>query len=195
MVKSYQYEDRLVFKGEFYFRVKAKDIINIRQLYTVVHEWFVEEEWCDDEDKFPEHFIWDKRVGKFNDYIIYWNFSDPIGGDRFTQRSCTVEWRILGMKDIEIQHNGTKIKTQQGTVEIKTWWALEYDSDMIWREHWLLKHLLKFYVFRMFKKQFEIKRQKVFRDAKGLQSALKEYFNTFTFSSAKPDMERINALK
>ena len=195
MVKGFNPKDRLQFQGEFYFRVKGKDILNVRQLYTLAHEWFVEEEWAEDEDKFPEHFMWEKRNGKSKEYLIYWNFNYKDASDPFAQRSCMVEWRILGVKDIEIQHNGTKIQTQKGTVEIKTWWFQEYDSEKIWRKHWLLKHLLDFYVNRMFKKEFEAKRGALFRQAKSFQSALKEYFNIFSFDSAKPDMERVHNLK
>ncbi|MEM4755754.1 MAG: hypothetical protein QW594_01335 [Candidatus Woesearchaeota archaeon] len=183
--------DRKVFMYPFYFRIKATDVVNIKHLYTVMHEWFVEEEYCGDEKEFPEDFYYERRGGGEQMYLILWNFSkEPFGGP-FIRRQCVIEMRIVGIKNIEIQYQGAKIKTQKGTVEIKTWWYLVYDYNKEWRNHWLLKHFLEIYVNRMFRKDFDMRRQELLRDAQNLQAALKEYFDIFSFKTEKPDLKRI----
>ncbi len=192
MVEGMDPKDRKQFLSPFYFRVKGTDVINVKQLYTVMHEWFVEEEYCDgDDDKFPEVFYYESRKPSGKDYQIYWFFAKHPFGDTFFNRSVEIEMRINGIKDIEIQYNGNKIKSQKGTVEIKTWWYLDYDAEKNWREHWFLKHVLEIYVYRMYKRPFELKRQEVLRDAQSFQAALKEYLSLFSFKSVKPDLKRV----
>ena len=186
---------RKTFQDEIYFRIKAGDIIDIKKLYTMLHEWFVENEYCGDDDDFPERYMWERRTTKDRDIYVFWRFHGSPNGDNFYSKAVDVDIKFTGIKDTELMHNGQKFKTQKGTVEIKAWWNIEYDVEMKWRNHWLLKHFLEIYVHRMFKLDFEKHRQELLREAEDLQASIKEYFRLFSFKTGKPSVERVMNLQ
>ena len=65
-----------------------------------------------------------------NRYIyILWRFHKTPSGEKWFNRTVDVDMKFMGIKSAEATHNGQKFKVEKGTVEIKTWWSLEYDVN------------------------------------------------------------------
>lgn len=185
-------KDRLVYKENTHFRIKDVDVVNLKAFYTMFHEWFVEEEFCDDDADFPERYMRDRNHQKRGrEMLIIWRFSKEPGGVKFYQRTYDVLIKIVGVKDIEVMQGGTKFKMQKGTIEIKVWGHLEYDAEGTWREHWLLKHVLPIYVYRLIKNEMEEQRNQLIEETQTIQNIIKDYLNFLKYDDKSPNAQQV----
>ncbi|MGM5484560.1 MAG: hypothetical protein ACQEP1_01685 [Nanobdellota archaeon] len=184
---------RLIYKSNVYFRVKDVNVFNLKAFYTMLHEWFVEEEFCGDEDKFPEVYQRDRNSQKRGrELIIHWRFSKEPGGVKFYQRRYDVLIKAVGIKDAEVAQEGKKFKVQKGTIEVKVWGYLEYDAEMKWRNNWLLKHFLDLYVKRINAKDMDANRNLLIEEAETLQGIIKDYLNLLKYDDKSPDINQVH---
>lgn len=185
-------KQRLFFKQRFYFRVKDVDVFNLKALYTMVHEWFVEEEYAQDEKGFPEVYMRDRYTQKRGrEVLIFWRLHKHPFGINFYNRTVDVLIKIIGVKDIEVMQDGKKFKIQKGVWEIKVYGYLEYDVEHKWRDHWLLKHFLNFYVYRMTKKDMESHRNELMVEMQALQRAIKDYLSLIKYDDKQFNMKNV----
>ena len=183
---------RLEYKQPFYFRVKTVDVVNIKAVYTMMHEWFVEEEFCGDDDDFPEVYVRDRNSQKRGkEILVLWRLKKEPFGVTFYKRRFDVLIKMAGIKDMDIMQAGRKFRVQRGMLEIKVWSSLEYDSEMKWRNHWLLKYFLKIYVERLNTKEFDVHRWEVMRDSEAFQKAIKDYLNMVQHHDKQPDLKEV----
>ena len=186
-------DERKYFKGEFHFRIKDVDIFNLKAIYTMIHEWFVEQEFCKDEADFPEIYMRERITAKKGkEILVFWRFHQQPYGSVFYNRTYDVMIKCVGIKDVEVMQEGKKFKLQKGTFEIKVWAYLEYDAKKTWRKHPILKHLLEIFVKRIYKKEVEMHRAELKREVEDLQKVIKEYLNLLRFDSRRPDIKNIS---
>jgi hypothetical protein len=185
---------RKVFKEPFYFRIKDVDIFNLKALYTMIHEWFVEEEYCEDEDKFPEIYMRERITPKRGkEVLIFWRFHKKPFGVEFYNRTHDVLIKLIGIKDVEVMQEGKKFKLQRGSFEVKVWSQLEYDAKNEWRSHSILKHFLEIFVNRIYKKEMEMHREELKVEVESLQNSIKEYLNLMRYDNKRPDIKNVSS--
>lgn len=185
-------DERLTYKDSFYFRIKDVDVINLKSLYTMLHEYFVEGEYCGDEEDFPETYLRERKNGKGEkDVLVVWHLHKQPGGISFYQWWVDILIKVVALKDAEVMQGGKKFKVQKGAVEIKVWSGLEYDAEKKWRENWFLKHILHQYVYRINKKVMEKERNDVMNATREIQSVMKEFLSLVKYSDKKPDMKSV----
>jgi hypothetical protein len=184
--------ERLIFKDNFYFRVKDVDVFNLKAIYTMMHEWFVEEEYAKDEDDFPEIYQRDRETQKRGrEILIFWRLQKHPFGINFYQRVVDVLIKIIGVKDVEIMQGGKKFKVQKGVFEVKVWGFLEYDCEKKWRNHWLLSNFLDIYVNRITKKDMEVHRDELMKEMRAFQKAIKEYLNLIKYDDKRFNLKDV----
>jgi hypothetical protein len=171
-------KERLVYKSNVYFRIKSIDVFNLKAIYTVLHEWFVEEEFCEDDQGFPEIYFRERNTQKRGkEIILYWRFSKTPFGIKFYRRTLDLMIKVIAVKNVEVLQEGKKFELQKGLFEIKMWGYLEYDAEKHWRDHWFLKHFLEMYVKRIAKDDMEVHRNEMLRDVELFQRTVKDYMN------------------
>jgi hypothetical protein len=185
-------EGRKIFKDRFYFRIKDVDIFNLKAVYTMIHEWFVEEEYCDDEEKFPEVYMRERITPKGKEILVFWRIHKQPFGITFYNRTIDVLFKFVGIKDIEVMQEGKKFKLQKGTIELKVWAHLEYDAEKKWRDHPILKHFLEIFVNRIYKKEMEMHREELKVEMETLQNSIKEYLNLMRYDDKRPNIKNVN---
>lgn len=183
---------RLYYKERVYFRIKDIDVFNLKALYTVLHEWFVEEEYCDDDEAFPEIYLRERTTQKRGrEVLVYWRFQKEPFGVKFYNRTLDVMIKIVAVKNVEVLQEGKKFELQRGVFEIKVWGYMEYDARGQWREHWLLKHFLDIYVKRMIKDDMEVHRNEMLRDVELFQNTVKDYLNMLKWEEKEGSMSNV----
>jgi hypothetical protein len=158
----------------------------------MLHEWFVEEEFCDDDDEFPETFMREmvsQKGGKA--ILIFWRFNKQPFGISFYRRRFDVLIKLVGINDVDVMQEGKKYKFQKGMLEIKVWAHLEYDAEEKWRNNWFLKHLLDIYVKRLNAVEMDQHRQELLRDVESLQDVMKSYLNLLKHSDKRFDLKEV----
>ncbi len=187
---------RLYFKQHFYFRIKDVDVFNLKAIYTMMHEWFVEEEFTKDEKDFPEVYMRDKITQKNGrEVLVFWRLHKHPAGVNFYNRTVDVIIKIIGVKDIEVMQGGKKFKIQKGIFEVKAYGYLEYDVEHKWRDHWLLKNFLDFYVNRMTKKDMESHRNELMVEMQSFQRAVKDFLNLIKYDDKQFNLKNVAGLE
>ena len=115
-------EKLIAYKG----KIKHKGLYPFGDVYEFLYDYLMDEGY----DVY-ERFYSEKRTGESKEVDILWEADKRIS-DYFVVR-ITVLWLILGMKTVEVQKEGQKIKTETGTLEIIIQGILIKDPEDIWR--------------------------------------------------------------
>lgn len=164
-----------------YFRMKSKEVIHVNNLYKMMHEWFVEQEYCNENEYFPETYYRERRVSGVRRMYVLWRLRKEPENQPFYTRDMDVLIKCEHIKDVEVMQGGKKYKTNVGEVEIKCWSFMEVDARREWRKHWFLKHFLDIYWQRIFYRDFELHKQSVIRDTDEFRAAIKQFLNMMQY--------------
>jgi len=164
------------------FRVKWKDIFNVKELYRAMHEWFLEYGWSDMEDS-TDHYetYYYERVGDFHDKEIWlrWRPQKIPGNNNYFKFHIDLDFHFLYLLPTEVVRDGQKHKKDifKGEVEVWITALLETDYKGEWENHKILKYFNKLFPERIFRKQIvdEHKRE-LYREVYILQNFIKQWF-------------------
>jgi len=94
-------------------KIKYSGFFNFRDLYQFCHDWLVEDFGLDvTEKKYQE-----KLAGDAKEVEIEWEGYKKVTD--YFKFKVSVKYRIIGLKNVEINQGGKKIKTNDGSVEIR----------------------------------------------------------------------------
>jgi len=123
----------------FSSKVKHDGIFSFKDFYKFCYEWLTDETGLDvAEGKYSE-----KIVGDAKEIIVEWEGTKKITD--YFKYSVKVKFRILNMKEVEVMQGNAKIKTNKGSVEIKTSGNLLRDYDGKFEKTYFQKFLRSIY--------------------------------------------------
>lgn len=162
--------------------VKHKDFVYLKGLYTMMHEWYIENGYGPRKDAaFPEAFYFQKEEKGAREIWAWWRGAKTFEGNSYYKYTLDMDMHVVALKDTEIIHKGTKFKTNWGEPEIKIWARLILDYQDTWKKHWLLKNFNEVFHKRIFVDEFDQHRLTLYRDAVRFQDAVKRFFKMKTF--------------
>jgi hypothetical protein len=157
-------------------RIKFKDIFNIKELYTQMHDWLVEEGYADKSDKkFKEifyHHRWTQTGGE--EVRFWWRLGKELSS--YYKYEMDINVLVIGLKNTDIVVQGQKFKANTGECELKVHARVIADQKGEWKKHWLLKHFHKLFYRRVFFKQTEMHRKQLYLDVYRFMEFLKTHF-------------------
>lgn len=166
-------------------RIKHKDKFNMKYIYMMCHEWFIEHGWGSASDaSWPEKLYlhrWNQKGGA--EVWIWWRFTkNPTELIRF---DFDVDWHIVGMESAEIVKDGKKYKGNKGDCEVNIFSTLVFDPDNKLQQgpFGSFKSLL---YERIYYKTVLRHRRDLYEDIYKFKQVLKTYFNLPTYM---PDIE------
>ena len=107
----------------FTSKVKNTGPVDFKDFYRFCYDWLSDEtNLIVMESKYVE-----KLGGDSKNMDIEWNGERKITD--YFKFNVKIVWRVIGLKDIEIQKDGQKIKTNTGSIEIKVTGTLVRDYD------------------------------------------------------------------
>ncbi len=179
------------------FSVKYKDVFSLRNLYVMMHELLLEEHWLGFDDQEEDLFahsdietlysenVYQKGIhygGK--EYWVWWRAKkQPMRRDSFYfLNTLDIDWHCVSMEEREIVHQGKKMKTQWGEMEIFFKPRIISDVGHKWENHKFLKHFKKIYEKRIMHAHIEKREKDLWRDVYRLQSKVKAYLNLRTWT-------------
>jgi len=115
-------------------QVRHKGIYNYADLYAFCYEWFKEENYVLEENKYIEK---NSEFGK--EIIIEWKAWKKISD--YFKNTIEVKWHILGQTDVEAERDGKKQKTNKGDLKLAVSAELERDYE----ERWEVNPVYKFF--------------------------------------------------
>jgi len=123
-------EKDTIFSG----KTKYTGIVDFKELYRFLYDWFTDHGYKIIEKSYNEKT---KVDGK--EIEIKWDAQKRISD--YFKFLIKAEWRTLGLTEVDVQKNGTKLKMNKGYIEIKFSAILEKDYEHRWEDTAFIKFL------------------------------------------------------
>ena len=169
------------------FRIKWKDIFNVKEFYRALHEWFLEYEWTDAEDKM-DHYetLYFEKIGLFNDKELWlrWRLQKIQRGNAYFKYHLDLDFHFLYLVPTEVIREGKKFKKDVYKGEVEVWITalIEPDYKNQWSHHPVLKYFTAIMPYRIMRRDlFEEHRRIIYREAYILQNFIKHWFKLKRF--------------
>ncbi len=127
-------EKDTMYKG----KIKQGGIFHFKDFYSFMYDWIISEGYDLTEKKYSE-----KVVGDAKEIEIIWQTYKKVSD--YFRFQFEIRWIILGMKDVEVQREGKKIKMNSGTLEVSFKAVLEKDYEHRWEDKPMFKFLRGIY--------------------------------------------------
>ena len=178
------------------FSVKYSDVFSLKNLYITMHELLLEEGWLgfeeeeadvsahsDIETLYSEN-VYQRGIHSGGKEIwIWWRAQKHHEGRRsdYFRNTLDLDWHAVSMHEREIVHQGKKMKTQWGELEMFFKARIIGDRQNKWGSNWFLKHFKHIYEERLLHAHIEKREKDLWRDVYRLQSKVKAYLNLKTW--------------
>jgi len=123
-------EKDTIFKG----KVKQRGIFNFKDIYNFLYDWLRDEGY----DVYEKNYT-EKVSGDSKQVEIRWEAEREISD--YFRFQIKASWIILGMKSVEVEKEGKKIKMDSGYLEIKFEAVLLKDYENRWENQPFWKFL------------------------------------------------------
>ena len=156
-------------------RIKFKDNFHLKNLYYMMHEWLVQEEWVTRTDKdFPE--IWNaQNEAALGGIEAWWTWRPEKLKNKYYKWTLDINTHIILLRNVEIMKDEKKLKTNWGEVEVLLRGRVVCDHLKLWEKHPILKHFEELYSKRIIKHDLTKQRDELRREVYRLQEAIKDF--------------------
>ncbi len=165
-------------------RVKYRDVMNLKHLYTVLHDWVCEEGWDSRFDPaFRETFYlhrWTQNSGE--ELWIYWRLEKQPNKSSYYSYHLDIDWHVVGLRDYDLIQDGKKFKANYGEVELKIFSKVVADFKGKWGKDSLAKSLRKLFFQRTMHEKMLEHRQILYDETYKMLDAVKTYFRLRTYN-------------
>src|SRR3989344_4375091 len=109
-------------------KIKRVGIFNYKDTYQFVYNWLNEEGYGVEEKKYVEEIQGDAKKIE-----IIWTAGKKVSD--YFKNELKLSWSILGMKNVEVEKDGKRIKMNDGSFEIKISGTLVKDYQSTWKKN------------------------------------------------------------
>jgi len=106
-------------------KVKRSGIFDFKELYQFVYRWLRNEDYDVEEKKYIEEV-----TGESKKVEIKWEATKKITD--YFKIELKLEWRIIGLVNVEVERNGKRVKMNNGSFEVKITGTLIRDYQNSW---------------------------------------------------------------
>jgi len=153
-----------VFSG----KIKHKGTFDFKEFYNFCYMWLVDKGYWVVEKEYTEKVNPDGKLVE-----IEWDAQRKISD--YFKFQLKVFWRILRMKDVEVQKEGVKLKMNQGNPEIKISAVLLKDYEHRWEGNAFLKFLRGAYDRYIIRGRIEDYEERIYEDADEFLAQMKAF--------------------
>jgi len=176
------------------FRIKFKDIFNLKQLYIAMHEWMLENDWTsvgfdskgnielENKDHFETLYLERIEPNGAKEMYWFWRLQKLPVHNSYYKYHLDVDYHPLYIFPTEVVREGKKLKAHKGEVEVKIWAYIEFDYKGEWSRHPILRFFNRMFPERIFRRDLYSKHKKeLYREAYILQAFMKKWFKLKSF--------------
>ena len=157
-------EKDVVFSG----KVKQKGIFDFKEFYRFCYTWLVDKGYWVVEKTYTEKI---NPNGK--EVEIEWEAGRKISD--YFKFVLRVNWRILGMTEVEVEREGVKMTMNKGFPEIKLTATLEKDYEHRWESNPFFKFLRGAYDRYIIRGRIESYEFKIYEEADEFLAQVKSF--------------------
>jgi len=168
--------------------VQVRDAYNLVYVYTMIHDWLVEEGWASNNDAdFGETYYTQRDHPKHGKEVwIRWRLERMPDAAKGTLFSYTMDlnFKIIGLKSTEIVWKGQKIKADRSEIEIECISSLIVDKGKEWKS-WPFSSIKAAWINRVLRQQKSKHRKHIYADTYRLRDLIMNYLKLETFMPVK----------
>ena len=142
------------------FRVKFKDVFDMKRLYALLREWLKEHGWADikgDGEHYETLYLQKEDKKGAKEIYMWWRLGRFPVKNSYYKYILNVDYHTITLTDKEIVYEGKKLKVNKGTIEVRIRTYIELDYEGKWSSHPVLNFFKDIFRERIYKKDLEIK--------------------------------------
>ena len=159
-------EKDTLFKG----KIKQAGVADFKDFYSFAYDWLSNEGYTVNEKVYSE-----KVAGDAKDIDVSWEAKKKVS-DYFAF-VIKIDWKILGLKSIEVQRESKKIKTNSGVFELKFSAVLVKDYESRWEDKPIWKFLRGVYDKYIIRSRIDQYEDKLMGELDELMAQCKAYLS------------------
>ncbi|MBS3124924.1 hypothetical protein J4211_01565 [Candidatus Woesearchaeota archaeon] len=169
------------------WNISIKDTYNLEYLYQLLRFWGQQNGWAPKDDPDFQEVFYVQRdhptAGK--EMRIRWRWEKkPEEGNALFMYKMDLDYHMLGIKDVEINWRGQKIKAQKGEFELDCAVYLLIDPNNKWEKS-ILKPFRDLIVKRVLKSKFEFHKKEIDTAALKLRDFIFNYMKVTAYYPVK----------
>jgi len=168
------------------YTINRKDLLQLDNLYLLMHEWLVEHNYVTRDDfAFPEKYYLHKDGPGGKE--IWWRWRptrSPMHNNQRWRFDLDIDVHVLMLKDAEAVINGKKFKAQSGEVEIAVAANLIEDPTGQLQKS-VFKDFKKMLYTRMWKQQAKMLEDELYRESLAFRDAINTFLTIETYLPTK----------
>ena len=168
--------------------IQVRDAYNLSYVYTMIHDWIVEEGWASrDDSQYKETYYMQREHPTFGKEIwLRWRLEKQPPGTRgkLFLYTLDLDFKILGLKETEIAWKGQKVKADRSEFELTCRGALVIDKGKEWGG-WPFKNIKDLYARRLMRHKITMHRKNLYSDSYRLRDLVMNYLKLETFMPFK----------
>jgi hypothetical protein len=166
-------------------RIKYKDIFDMKEFYTALHEWLLEYEWYAQDKRSNDGMNVDhwetyygEKVGQggAREIWIHWRLRKDPKGAPFLTYYMDFEFHCIALTGAEVVRGGNKYKVNKGEVDMKYWTYIEKGYAKAFQKNRILKHIEPLFTKRIYRKDLEKRKKELYQESYVLQNFIKQWF-------------------
>ena len=175
------------------FRVKYRDIFSLRNLYLMLHELLLEENWTgldgesdhsDIETLYSEN-VYQKGIHRGGKELWFWWRAQKFLEGKYSgylKNFLDIDAHVVYLQSVEVVHQGKKMTAQNCEIEMFFRARIESDYNNEWENHKFLKYVKPIYEKRILHVEIEKREKELWRDAYRIQAKIKQFLQLRTFT-------------
>ncbi len=167
--------------------IKYEDVFSMKELYKAVRDWLISEGYATakSSEKMEDFYLEKISPSGAKEIWVWWRTSKVPHGSKYFEYHLNIDFHVLGMKDVEVMHQGQKVKANKGEVEIMINCYVELEAQYSFSKSFLgiLGGQWFSNLFRknIYKKQVDAHKKDLKGDLVKLQGFIKEFLELKSF--------------
>ena len=161
------------------FRVKYKDIFDMKQLYDDLHLYLEEKGWTDIDDGLDHYetsYLEKVDMSGGKEIWIKWRPQRIPNGNPYYRYWLDISFHCINLQSAEVVKDGKKLKVHKGEVEIGVRAVIELDVGGKWSKHWLLNNFQKLFREKIYGPAVDDHKKELYRESYEFHNIIKQWF-------------------
>ena len=174
------------------FKVKFNDVFSLRNLYIMLHELLLEENWtgkegdsehADIETLYSEN-VYQRGIHRGGKELWFWWRAGKYLESKYSsylKNTLDIDAHVVYLQTVEVVHQGKKMNVQKAEIEMFFRAKIIADYEDKWKNHKFLKHIKDLYEHRVLHAEIEKREKELWRDVYRISNKVKQYLQLRTF--------------
>ncbi len=162
--------------------IKYEDVFDLKELYKAIRDWLISNEYetVKSSENMEKFYLEKLNPNGAKEMWVWWRSSRKPHNSKFFKYHMNVDFHVLGLKDVEIMHQGQKIKANKGEVEVIINCVLETEAEFEIKKT-IFAPIANLFKKRIYKKEIDAHKVDLKGDLVKLQGFVKEFLELKSF--------------